>query len=495
MSRKVKVKIDYEPQPKQRELHESPANEILFGGSAGPGKSYALRMEALIWALRIPKLQIYFFRRTYPELEKNHILPSLDCFPADVGEYKKGDKRWEFVNGSRIHFCHAQHEKDIFAYHGAEIHLLLIDELTTFTEFQIKYLLNRTRCTLDIPERYRHKIPGFIACSNPGGVGHNFVKSRWVDFAEPFELKRGPSSEAGMLRQYIPGLLEDNPILMERDPGYKFRIEAMPEPYRSAYLYGNWDIFIGQAFAFDYRHHVCKPMPVPNNAPLYMTFDWGFGKPFSVGWWWIDQDGRAYRFAEWYGCLDGSPDTGIRMTDNEIAQGIKEREEKLGIKGRTITRLCDPTCFNKKPDYKGGGQGPSTAEEFAKLGIMLTPGDPSRILKIRQFHERLKKPKDGTAPMLQVYDTCLDFIRTIPLLQQDKNNVEDVDTKLEDHIYDEASLLFMARPISMVIQTQKTEADRTIDAIEKGDPNENEFENYMINDFYADQNDLVSTIL
>ena len=121
------LKIDYTPQPKQRELHESPANEILYGGAAGPGKSHALRHEALIWALRIPRLHVYLFRRTKPELEKNHIVPSKEQFPFDpddsssIGIYKEQKKRWEFYNGSMIHFCYAQYESDIFTYQGAEI--------------------------------------------------------------------------------------------------------------------------------------------------------------------------------------------------------------------------------------------------------------------------------------------------------------------------------------------------------------------------------------
>ena len=168
MASKAPIKIDYAPQPKQILFHKSAANEILYGGAAGPGKSMALRFEALIWCLRIPNLQVYLFRRTFPELEKNHILPSQQQFPAGVGEYKKGDKRWEFKNGSMLHFCHCQYESDVFQYQGAEIHLLLIDELTTFTEFQYDYLRGRVRCAIPVPDEFRHKIPGIACASNPG---------------------------------------------------------------------------------------------------------------------------------------------------------------------------------------------------------------------------------------------------------------------------------------------------------------------------------------
>lgn len=446
------IEIDYTPQPKQQELHASPANETLYGGAAGPGKSHALRFETLKWCLAIPNLQAYLFRRLWKELEKTHVIPSQVQFPREAGEFKESKKRWDFSNGSMLHFCYAQYEKDVFTYQGAEIHLLVIDELTTFTEFMYDYLRSRVRCTLDIPKEFRHKIPGIICGSNPGGVGHEFAKRRWVDFAKPMELKRASKREGGMLRQYIPGKLEDNPILLKNDPDYIHRLDALPEPYRSAYKDGDWDIFMGQIFAFNEMDHVIEPMPVPDNAPLYMTFDWGFGKPYSIGWWWVDDDGRVYRFHELYGCMNGQTDTGVRQTDEEIAEEILIHEEQQGIKGRRITRLCDPTCFNKKPNYDQGGQTPSTAEVFAKKGVYLSKGDPNRLMKIRQFHQRLrvKKDKEGNTiepPMMLVYKTCVDFIRTIPLLQADEKNPEDVDTRMEDHIYDEAAHICMARPI------------------------------------------------
>jgi hypothetical protein len=444
----VEVTLSYEPQPKQALLHASPANEILFGGSAGPGKSMALRWEGFMWCMRIPNLQVYLFRRIFPELEKNHIIPSLMEFPAEVGKYKQQNRRWEFYNGSMLHFCHCQHENDVFQYQGAEIHLLLMDELTTFTELQYDYLRGRVRCTLKVPKKYKHKVPGIECASNPGGIGHGFTKRRWVDAADPYEIWKAPPHEGGMNRVYIPALLADNPILMDTDPEYIHRLDALPEPYRTAYKDGDWDIFLGQAFNFSHDKHVIKPIPVPDGAPLYMTFDWGYGAPFSVGWWWVDTEGRIYRFAEWYG-WNGNPNEGIRMPDDEIADGILEREKNFKVNTNNIIRLAGPDCFNKKPDYRGGGQGPSTAEVFAGHGVILTVGDPSRSLKLRQFHGRLRIPEDDSPPMVLIYSTCEQFIRTIPLLQNDPLNVEDVDTNGEDHVFDESALLCMARPVSM----------------------------------------------
>jgi hypothetical protein len=250
---------------------------------------------------------------------------------------------------------------------------------------------------------------------------------------------------------YIPSKADDNPHL---DPGYWAVLNTLPEHLRSAFKDGNWDIFVGQAFSeFSRTTHVVKPMPVPSNAPLYMTFDWGYGAPFSIGWWWCDADGRLYRFAEWYG-WNGQPNQGLRMPDEDIARSIKEREAEmrkgvLSANSSEFTRICDPACANKKPDYRGGGQGPSTIEEFSRLGLHLIPGDASRKLKIRQFHKRLSVPADGSMPMLVVYEGCDQFIRTVPNITTNENDIEDVDKKTEDHVYDEAALVCMARPMSM----------------------------------------------
>lgn len=223
----------------------------------------------------------------------------------------------------------------------------------------------------------------------------------------------------------------------------------------------------GKGLNFYRDHHVIEPIPVPEGAPLYMTFDYGFAKPYSAGYWWVDQDNRIYRFSELYGNDKNadSPDTGLRQTDQEIAKAILAHEEGLKINNRSITRLCDPTCFNKKPDYLGGGQGKSTAEVFASFGINMIPGDARRDLKIRQFRNRLTL-LENERPMMLVYSTCTDFIRTIPLLRDDEKNPEDIDTTMEDHAFDEACHICMARPISLEeLKPRKSQWERRIDEL------------------------------
>lgn len=333
---------------------------------------------------------------------------------------------------------------------SAEFAAAAIDEITknnydTFTEIRKRLRwpgLTDDECLL-------------LGATNPGGVGHAYCKALWIDKTYPEEFLQPYDYSKKFC--YIPAKADDNPHL---DEGYWRMLNTLPAHQRAAFRDGSWDTYIGQFFQEWSRvHHVINPIPVPPNAPLFMTFDWGFGAPFSVGWWWVDSDGRFYRFNEWYG-WNGTPNQGLRLADSEIGQGIIKREQAMGLNVESngvvnpqIIRLCDPTCFNKKPDYKGGGQGTSTAEEFRRLGLILRPGDPTRALKWRQFHQRLLVTPDDKGgflqPMMQVYSNCTHFIRTIPNIVVNSNNIEDIDTDGEDHIADEAALLCMARPLQL----------------------------------------------
>jgi len=339
-----------------------------------------------------------------------------------------------------------------------------IDECTTFPFFT--KMVDKLKGSVRSP----YGVPCHIfGTGNPGGPGHNEVK-------EYFKLGTGSGVEPKTImyhklegdfqetRIFIPSFLKDNRILCENDPLYVARLLSIKDPaLKKAWIKGDWDVFIGQAFNLTREYHIIKPVPVPDYAPIYMTFDWGFGAPFAIGWWWVDADNRVFRFAEWYG-WNGTPNEGLRLEDSLIAEGILEKEKAFGINDRKIIRLAGNDCFNKKPDYRGGGQGPSTAEVFKGKGVELRPSDALRILKIRQFRERLIIPKDSM-PMMMIYDTCKEFIRTIPALCADDINPEDIDTQQEDHIYDEACHICMARPLSLVpSDVQNTEHAKRVAA-------------------------------
>jgi len=337
-------------------------------------------------------------------------------------------------------------------YASSEWAFILVDELTKNKIDIFTFLRTRLRWPgLDDIECQ------FVAGTNPGGIGHSWVKQLWMDkdFPEEFIKPKDYRSQF----DYVPSLASDNPNL---GSDYWAQLSTLPEQLRRAFKDGDWDIFIGQAFPqFSRQKHVGKVINIPDYAQLYMTFDWGFGAPFSIGWWWVDADGRIWRFAEWYG-WNGHPNQGLRLEDSAIADGILQRERDLGITGRNIIRLSGPDCFSKKPNYQGGGQGPSTSEVFASRGILLNPGDASRELKIRQFRERLTV-KEGEMPMMMIAPECDQFIRTIPNLVMDERHIEDIDTSGEDHIYDEACHICMARPLSIMPKYQSMTIGQLVD--------------------------------
>jgi hypothetical protein len=399
----------------------------------------------------------------YPSLKDRQLQKISREFPPWMGTSHADHKDYGrcFILASEYGggiICHRNLD-DPSKYASAEFAAILVDELTKNPYDTFSFLRTRLRW----PGLHTMESP-FIAGTNPGSIGHSWVKGLWMDSAFSDEWIH-PVDYRGSFG-YVPSKAEDNPYL---DSSYWETLNTLPEGMRQAFRDGRWDLFIGQAFQnFNEVYHVIDPIwPIPDHAPVYMTFDWGFGKPFSVGWWWCDADSRIYRFAEWYG-WNGTPNDGLRLTDSDIAHGILSREQTFGLKDRHIVRLAGPDCFSRKPNYMGGGQGPSTAENFSALKVYLTKADPSRSGKIRQFRERLKRPDDVSAPMMVVYRDCRQFIRTIPSLVVDKNDVEDVDTKGEDHVYDEACHICMARPMALRIpDKQKSLAATRIDMIER----------------------------
>lgn len=447
---------------------------ILYGGAMGGGKSYLLRWLAVRILMSvfanygIKGGAVMLACEDYPTLKDRQIAKIEKEFPAWLGKYHDDHKIYGkcFILSKRRGggvIC-LRNLDDPSKYQSAEFIAILVDELTK----------NDINVFTDL--RMRLRWPGipdskcvFVGATNPGGIGHNYCKAYWVtkvyppEFISPIDFR--PKFK------FIPSKAEDNPHL---DEAYWATLHSLPEHLRAAFRDGSWDVFQGQAFTFMRETHVIDPRPIPAHAPIYTTFDWGFGAPFSWGWWWVDADGRIYRFAEFYG-WNGTPNQGLRWEDSRIADEIKRREaelsERYDIDFSRAIRKAGPDCFQKKPDYKGGGQGPSTAETFAAHGIYLSPGDASRAIKIRQFRERLAMPKDGSPPMMLVYSTCDQFIRTIPDIVVNPNNPEDVDDKGEDHVYDEACHVCMARPLSLKIPTRlKTEAQAHIDMITKPIP-------------------------
>jgi hypothetical protein len=428
---------------------ETEATEVLFGGAAGGGKSHLMRTAAIIWAAAIAGLQVYLFRRTRPDLIKNHIegpkgFRQLLAPWVEAGLVTIVEDEIRFWNGSRIYLCHCKDEKDRFKYQGAEIHVLLIDELTHFTDVIYRFLRGRVRIVgIQIPERFHGLFPRILCGSNPGNIGHQWVKATFIDRSAPLAKARAPKAEGGMLRQYIPARLGDNPSMEEDDPGYGDRLEGLGSPALvKAMKDGDWNVIAGAFFPeFSTARHVIRPLTLPKRWIRFRSFDWGSAKPFSCGWWAVSDGelpmfprGALIRYRELYGMADGQPNVGLKLTAEEVARRIAALE-----KGEEIAYgVADPACFSEDG-------GPSIAERMLRAGCgKWRPADNKRVAGWDQVRARLKG--DGVRPMLYLFDTSTGLIRTLPALQHDDDRLEDVDSDAEDHAPDEARYACMSRP-------------------------------------------------
>ena len=258
--------------------------------------------------------------------------------------------------------------------------------------------------------------------------------------------------EDGLDRVFIPARLADNPKLAESDPLYVARLrQSGSEQLVQAWLDGDWNVIEGAFFDKWSPRNIVRPFKVPDLWTRLRSFDWGYAAPFSVGWWAVASDpfdaggarpiprGALVRYREWYGS-NGRPNTGLRLDAEAVAAGILERE-----RGETIRlAVADPSIFRQDG-------GPSIGERMRRARVSFRPADNTRVGKAGALSgwDQLRSRIVGLdgAPMLYVFDTCRDFIRTVPVLQHDAMRPEDLDTAAEDHIADEARYACLSRPL------------------------------------------------
>lgn len=449
------LNVIWTPQPQQSKFMERPEFECLYGGAAGGGKSDALVAEALR-QVHIPHYKGLILRRTYPQLSEL-IDKSQLLYPRAFrgARYNSTAHTWTFPSGAKIVFGSMNRKQDRINYQGKAYDFVGFDELTHFEYDEYTYLYSRARPNGPGTRVY------IRSTTNPGGRGHNWVKDRFITAAPPLtpikevvnvNAPNGKVIQVVRKRIFVPATVFDNKKLLENDPNYIATLGMMPEAERRALLYGDWDSFSGQVFNefvndpehyLDHRgSHVIEPFEIPMSWKIYRGFDWGYAKPFSVGWYAVSPSGVLYRIRELYGCT-GEPNTGVKWPVEEVAAKIAEIESTDSqIKGRKIIGIADPAIFAEDG-------GPSIAETMSKFRVYFEKADHKRIPGKMQCHYRLTFDEDGRS-MFYVFNTCKHFIRCIPSLVYSETDVEDVDSDQEDHNYDEWRYVCMARPITPV---------------------------------------------
>lgn len=433
---------------------------VGFGGARGGGKSWSVRTKAKILAAAYAGIKQLIVRRTFPELVNNHINPLREELHG-LARYNKTEKVFTFPNGSTIKFGYCNNDKDLDQYQGAEYDVIFLDEATQLQELWIKKITACVRGVNDFPKRI------YYTC-NPGGASHGYFKRLFID--KQYEAGEDPEDYS-----FIQALVTDNKALMQSQPDYIKQLEALPPKLREAWLYGRWDIFEGQFFE-DFRTtpdiekcaaagitpeeavqqhrwtHVIEPFDLNSGERrgwnIMRSYDFGYNKPFSLGYWAVDYDGVLYRIMEMYGCTQ-TPDEGVKWSPDEQFKRIREFEnEHPWLKGRKIVdSVADPAIWDSS-------RGESIAETAARYGIYFSPGDNQRIPGWMQVHYRLQFDENGYARMY-VFNNCKAFIRTMPLMMFSETHPEDLDTKLEDHCPDEVRYMCMSRPVSPIMEVER----------------------------------------
>lgn len=423
-----------EPNEKQKLALEETHRYVGYGGARGGGKSWFVRWKATLLCLAFPGIKCLITRRTYRELLNNHIVPLLLMLNG-IATYNKSDKAFYFPNGSSIWFGYCANDGDLGQYQGAEYDIWFADEAGQMMESWITAIDACVRGANDFPKRTYFTL-------NPGGPSHGFFRRIFID--KKYTEEEYPEDYA-----FIQALVTDNVALMKMQPAYMRSLEKLPPKIREAWLHGSWDVYEGQFFEdfFDRPDHyidrqfthVIEPFEIPDGWKIYRSFDWGYAKPFSCGWWAVDYDGVAYRILELYGCTK-TPNEGVKWTPPQVFAEIHRIEtEHRWLAGKHIIGIADPAIWDAET-------GESIADVAAKHQVYFDPGDHKRIPGWMQVHYRFAFDDQGF-PMMYVFKNCKAFIRTIPLLQYDEHKPEDLDTSGEDHVADEVRYFLMSRPI------------------------------------------------
>ena len=418
----VKDNIVFRPNDgPQTDFLAAPEIDVLYGGAAGGGKSYAMLVDPLRYAHRAAHRAL-ILRRSMPEL-RELIDKSRELYPqAFPGcKFREVEKLWNFPSGAKVEFGFLERDADVYRYQGQAYSWIGFDEITHLpTEFSWNYLASRLR-TID------SEITPYLRCTaNPGGVGAHWVKKRYVTSAPPNESFEGND---GLTRKFIPARLQDNPYLCQ-DGRYEHMLQALPEVQRKQLLEGNWDVAEGAAFVeFDLDRHVVLPFDIPLGWERTKGIDYGYASESACIWGSVDPtDGTLIIYRELYR---------KNLTGVDLAHMITHMEVRDPY---SVQGVLDTSAWART-----GTTGPTVGETLQRAGHKLRRADKNRIQGKIQIHEYLRVQQSGR-PRLQIFNTCPNLIRELQGIPLDKNNPEDVDTHASDHAYDALRYLIMSRP-------------------------------------------------
>lgn len=455
----------WSPQPgPQKALIDCPLSEVFFGGARGGGKTDGVLGK---WAIKERRYGANFnaimFRRTTVSSE-DAIERSKQIYQPLGGKFNESKLIWRMPNGGRVAFAYLDGVTDAEEYQGRNVTDAWVEEAGQYPDpTPIDRLFGVLRSASGVPVQ-------LILTANPGGAGQQWISARYGLIPFPRspkvvvrELEDGTQHRMAV----IPSRITDNRILLDSDPGYLTRLKMVGgQALVKAWLEGDWSAIEGAFFdCWSESLHVVDPFEIPQDWAKFRSGDWGSAKPFSFGWWAIVQDdtqhpvskvllprGAIIRYREWYGCVPGKPNTGLKLTAEQVGRGLAEREtEKVGL------GVLDPAAFAEDG-------GPSIASRITQGSgdkrIFFRRADNKRVSQRGamggwdMMRQRLigttidadGNPNPDGRPMIYTFATCRDSIRTIPMLQHDIARPEDLDSEMEDHAADEWRYACMSRP-------------------------------------------------
>ena len=424
----------------QEEFLSAGERDVLYGGAAGGGKSFALLADPLRYCHNANHRGL-LLRRTLDELteliDKSRQLYTK-AFPG--AKFRESKSTWHFPSGATIWFTYLDRDKDVTRFQGQAFNWIGIDEITQYpTPYVWDYLRSRLRST--DPELQENL---YMRCTaNPGGVGGWWVKKMYIegtpenkafpafdiDTRKTFVWPSGHEKAGQPLffRKFVPARLTDNPHLMA-DGQYEAMLRSLPDVERKRLLEGDWDVAEGAAFhEFSRTKHVVEPFDLPTNWPRIRAADYGYSAPSCVLWGAIDWDNNIWVYRELYA---------KHLTAEQLADRILEAEQIDPLPHYTV---LDSSCWNKT------GFGPSIAEVMMRQGVRWTPSDRNRIQGKMEIHRRLADDPYTKEPRVRFFSTCQNIVKQVAGIPLSKTNSEDVDTKAEDHAYDALRYMMMTR--------------------------------------------------